>query len=519
MNRMIHCTLAVAVGLALMACNRSPTSPDTTATATPTTDGTTAPAAGTDMPAPGDALTTGAVDLPFGSVNLKGGLPATPADTQKLFDQLDFQQASQAYLWSLPIVAFAQWEHAHSDIFGAKPSDLVLYSSYADRLGILTANATTPYIMSFTDMSKTGPMVIELPPGPTAGGLSDFWQREIAVMGEMGPDAGKGAKYLIVPPGTTPPAEAKAYRVIQSPTMNFFFGIRALDPDAAKAMALVKQVRIYPFSERANPPETRLVSPEGKRWYGGQPRGLDYWRRLHAIVQTEPVAERDRFYMAMLANLGIEKGKPFDPDARQQKILLQGAQAGELMAKANTFDKRFADTRHWPDRRWDYILVMPDPDQRIGDRDALLERAAYFYEAVTYSKAMKTQTPGVGQAYLAAYTDKDGQWLDGGANYTLHVPANPPAKLFWSVTVYDSDTRALIDNAQKRGDRSSRDQLKRNADGSMDLYYGPKPPASGEANWVQTIPGRPWYGYMRFYGPTEGYFDKSWKLPDIEKVK
>lgn len=516
MNRMIHCTLAVAVGLALMACNRSPTGPDTTAK--PTTDAATAPATGTDMPAPGDALTTGAVELPFGSVNLKGGLPATPADTQKLFDQLDFQQASQAYLWALPIVAFAEWEHAHSDIFGAKPSDLVLYSSYTDRLGILTANATTPYIMSFTDMSKTGPMVIELPPGPTAGGLGDFWQREIAVIGEMGPDAGKGAKYLIVPPGTKPPSEA-GYRVIQSSTVNLFLGIRALDPDAEKAMALVRQVKIYPFSERANPPETRLVSPEGKPWYGGQPRGLDYWKRLHAILQVEPVAERDRFYMAMLANLGIEKGKPFQPDERQQKILLQGALAGELMAKANTFDKRFAGAKHWPDRRWDYILVMPDPDQRIGNYDALLERAAYFYEAVTYSKAMTSKTPGEGQAYLAAYTDKDGQWLDGGENYTLHVPANPPAKLFWSVTVYDSDTRALIDNEQKRGDRSSRDQLKLNADGSVDLYYGPKPPASGEANWVQTIPGRPWYGYMRFYGPTEGYFDKSWKLPDIEKLK
>lgn len=464
-------------------------------------------------------LFTGTVQTPFGPVKVARGLPVGPAEIKKLFDQLDFQQATQAYLWSLPLVSFAEWQTVHADVFGATDHDIVLYTNYADRLGILTANATTPYFIAFFDLKKSGPIVIELPPGPVAGGVADFWQRETGAMGEMGPDKGAGGKTLILAPGEKASGDATGYRVLNSTSMNFFFGLRALDPDPAKQMALVKQVRVYPFSARANPPPTRLVSPAGKKWFGGQPRGLDYWKRLHAILQEEVIDERDRFFMAMLASLGIEKGKPFKPTVRQRKLLLDGSTTGELMAQANSFAKRFDGNRHWPDRRWAYILDMEDSSQRAGNVDQLMERAAYTYEAVCFSNAMITKTPGVGQAYLAAYTDKAGAWLDGGKSYKLRVPPKTPAKLFWSATVYDSGTRALIDNKQGRGDRSSRARLKTNADGSVDLHFGPKPPKTGEDNWVQTIPGRPWFLYFRLYGPLESYFDKSWKLDDLKAAK
>ena len=464
-------------------------------------------------------LSSGTVRTPFGQVKVSKGLPANAAEVNKLFDQLDFQQATQAYLWALPLVSWAEWQATHDEVFGATDHDIVLYANYADRLGILTANATTPYMMAFVNLKKSGPMVIELPPGPVAGGLGDFWQREGAVMGEMGPDKGAGGKTLILGPGEATPADATGYRVVTSTTVNFFFGLRALDPDPAKAMALAKQVRIYPYATRSKPPATRLVTPGGKKWFGGPPRGMEYWKRLHQVIQDEVIDERDRFYMAALANLGIEKGKPFKPDARRKKILLEGATAGELMAQCNSFAKRFSGSRHWPDRRWVYLLEMEDSSQRTANFDQLLERAAYTYEAVGYSNAMMSKTPGLGQAYLAAYADKSGAWLDGGKSYTLRVPAQPPAKNFWSATVYDSGTRCLIDNKQGRGDRGSRDAIKGNADGSVDLFFGPKAPKSGEDNWVQTIPGRPWFLYFRFYGPLEAYFDKSWKLPDIAPSK
>ncbi len=446
-------------------------------------------------------------------VRMDGELPRQ-ADLGRVFDQLDFQLATQAYLWALPLVSCAQWQAQHRDLFGATSYDLVHYATYQDKLGILTANATTPYTIALIDLSETGPVMIEVPPGPTAGGLSDFWQREFAVLGEMGPDQGRGGRHLIVPPGQQARAP-DGYYVHQSTGMNAFFGFRTLDPDPRHARAQARAVRITPADGRAAP-ATRIVSPMGRRWSAVQPSGLEYWARLHDIYQRELVDERDRFYLAMLRQLGIAKGRPFTPGDRLAAILTQASATGELMAQANSFAKRFTGSRYWPDRQWDRVLPMSNSAQRGDGYDELLERTSWFYEAVTFSEAMKSQTPGKGQAYLSSYTDSGGAWLDGGASYTLHVPADPPARLFWSVTVYDAGTRCLIDNDQQRGDRGSRDRdLTRGADGSVDLYFGPTAPAGRESNWVQTIPGRHWFCYVRFYGPLEPYFDRTWKLGDI----
>lgn len=444
---------------------------------------------------------------------MDGELPSRAA-LPAIFDQLDYQLACQAYLWALPLVSYAQWQSQHRKVFGAGDFDLVHYVTYRDRLGLITANATTPYILNFIDLNATGPLVIEVPPGHTAGGFSDFWQREFGILGEMGPDQGLGGKHLILPPGHTQPSDVDSYFVHRATGMNIMFGFRTLDPDPEVARELVSGVRVRPLAGAAAP--TRLISPDGRPWTGDQPRGLDYWVRLHQIYQHEIVDERDRFYLAMLRQLGIEKDKPFDPDARLTAILTDATAAGELMAQANTFAKRFPGAKYWPDRAWDLAVQLDHSDQRGPSYDQLLERASWFYEAVSFSEAMKSRTPGVGQAYLGAYTDAAGAWLDGGSAYTLHVPANPPAKLFWSVTVYDSWTRCLIDNDQQRGDRGSRDaDLVANSDGSVDVHFGPTPPATGATNWIQTIPGKHWFSYFRFYGPLAPYFDRSWKLGDI----
>lgn len=447
-------------------------------------------------------------------VRMDGELPRR-ADLPLVFDELDHQLACQAYLWALPLVSYAQWQTQHRDVFGATDYDLVHYVSYRDRLGLITANATTPYILNFIDLSRTGRLVVEVPPGHTAGGFSDFWQREFGILGEMGPDQGRGGKHLIVPPGQDAPDVGDEYFVHRATGMNVMFGFRTLDPDHQRSQQLVDGVRITPFDGR-EAPATRIVSPDGRPWTGDQPRGLDYWVRLHEIYQHEIVDERDRFYLAMLGQLGIEKGKPFAPDERLTRILTAATATGELMAQANSFAKRFPGSLHWPDRTWDLVVQLDHSDQRGRHHDQLLERAAWFYEAVSFSEAMKSQTPGVGQAYLGAYTDDSDEWLDGGEQYTLHVPADPPAKLFWSVTVYDVDTRCLIDNEQQRGDRGSRNpDLVTNDDGSVDLFFGPTAPEGKEANWIQTIPGRHWFSYFRFYGPLEPYFDRTWKLDDI----
>ncbi len=460
-------------------------------------------------------MTENALPGRLGAITMDAEIPSRDS-ISTIFDELDYHTATQAYLWSLPLVSYAQWQQQHRDVFGATNTDIVHYVTYADRLGLITANATTPYILSFISLGETGPLVVELPAGPTAGGISDFWQREIAVMGEMGPDKGKGGRHLILPPGSDAPANADDYYVVHSTGMNIMFGFRTLDPDPVRSQALVEGVRIYPFAQRDNPPETRVISPGGRPWTGDQPRGLEYWGRLHDIYQSEVVDERDRFFLAMLRNLGIEKGKPFAPDERLSTLLTQATTAGELMAQANTFQKRFEGTNYWTDRQWELILVLDNSRQTGPGYDELFERASWFYEAVSFSEAMKSQTPGLGQAYLGTYTDGNGDWLDGGKHYTLHVPANVPAKLFWSATVYDVWTRCLIDNEQQRGDRGSRNaELVSNDDGSVDLFFGPTAPEGKETNWVQTIPGKHWFSYFRFYGPLEPYFDRSWKLGDI----
>jgi hypothetical protein len=455
-----------------------------------------------------------ALDTRAGPVKMQGALP-DKASIGKLYAELDFQQATQAYLWSLPLVSYAQWQKEFSDKLGARNGDLMVLTSYEDKLGVITANATTPYILGFVDLNQTGPLVIELPPGPTAGGVGDFWQRAIVDMGQTGPDKGQGGKYLVLPPGTPAPQDTQGYYLANSQTMNVLVGFRVLDPDPAKGQALVQRFRMYPLKDKSHPAPTRLLSPGGKRWSGTQPSGMEYWQRLQEIIQREPVNERDRFYMAMLASLGIEKGKPFTPTAEQQKALQQGLQMGELIAKANSFAKRFPQARYWPDRQWDTVLNIQDPSQRVANYDQLWERTAWFYEAVTNTKGMVSHTPGLGQTYLGAYTDAQGQWLDGARSYTLHVDAQPPAKQFWSLTVYDIDTRCLIDNPQRKADLSSRQALKKNPDGSVDLYFSPQAPKGNEANWVQTVPGKQWFAYFRLYAPTEAYFDKRWKLNDF----
>lgn len=459
----------------------------------------------------------GTKDTRIGAIDFDLGFPSKTS-VDALYDEIDFQRASQAYIWALPIIGFAEWQASAAKNLGAGDLDYVTYLTVEDKLGILTPNASTPYIIAYPDLSKTGPLVVEVPPGPSAGGVLDFWQRPITDTGFAGPDKGEGAKYLVLPPGS-PDIVDDGYRVIHSPTFNVFVGHRALDPDPAKADAWVKQLRLYPYAERDNPPVSRFLRPEGRKWSQVPPRGLAYWERLANIINREPVAERDRFFMAMLKPLGIEKGKPFAPDARQAKLLEEATFVGESMAMAISFDKRIEGSRYRSDANWQYVIMF-DPSQEAEFYSQLDERTDYFYEAVTTTNGMVSKTPGVGQAYLGAYElAADGSRLDGGENYRLHVPPNAPAKQFWSVTLYDVDTRSFIVTKELIADRSSRMDLIKNADGSVDIYMGPKPPEGFEKNWIPTVPGRGWFTLFRLYAPTEAYFDKSWPLPSIERVK
>ncbi len=438
----------------------------------------------------------------------------TDETQQKLFDEIDFQRACQAYIWSIPIVSMAQWQYAHTEQLAAENGQIVFVESYDDKLGGLTYNVTTPYVLPFIDLAK-GPWVVVVPEGEIRSAAHDMWQMEITQI----PKAGK---YLFVGPDQEVPEGAKAegYEIHQSPTNSFLFVIRLMSKDRDERVAMLKKVAIYPYSEKKNPKPRGYVTPDGKPWLAAHPRGITYWERLADVINREPVFERDRFFMAMLAPLGIEKGKPFKPDASQKKILEDATLVGEAMAKANDFfNPRIADAHYVDGSKWEFATVSP-PDQRREHYDALDGRAAWLYEAVTNDIAMHAQRTGKGQIYLSAYKDKDGDWLDGGVNYVLNVPADAPAEAFWSMTVYDVDTRCIIRNEQKIADRSSRMDIMENQDGSITIYIGPDKPAGDKAkNWIPTVAGKAWFPYFRLYSPKQAFLDRTWILPDIEKAK
>ena len=459
------------------------------------------------------------VDTRIGKLDFELGVP-TKESVVKLYDELDFQRACQLYLWSLPAVNSTQAKLYAAVVCGSQGGDCAVFEGYHNLSGTLTPNVVTPYISGDLDLAKSGPMVVEVPAGLLAGSAMDFWQRPLTDFGVLGPDKGKGGKYLFVGPGQEVP-KADNTVVLRSPTFGVLFFYRALDTDPAKAEAVKKGVRLYPWSRRENPPETRYLTPDPAKITAipAMPRGMDYWKRLAAFIQSEPVEDRDRFFVAMLRPLGIEKGKLFQPDERQAKILTEAAFVGEAMAKANDFDKRFAGTHYRPDSHWEYV-ILADPAQDLKGYSQIDERAAWFYEDIFLTSAMISKTPGFGQAYLGAYHDKDGHAFDGGQSYHLHVPPNPPAQQFWSVTLYDIDTRGLVQNKEQIADRNPRQPgLVKNADGSVDLYFAPAAPKGFEHNWIPTTPGRSWFAWFRLYAPLEPYFDKTWPLPDIEKVK
>ena len=433
----------------------------------------------------------------------------TDATVDKLYDERDFQRACQGYLWSLPAVSFTAWQRGINETLGARNGQIVSILSLEARRGILTANATTPYYLGFVDLSD-GPLVMVMPEQGVQGGISDAWQRTI-------PGTESPGTFLLVAPGQKVPDDVAGYTVRKSPNFNIFLGARLTDADPEQAKAALARIQMYPYSQRDNPPKADILDTGTKIWSGLPPRGMEYWERVNDVLQREPLEPQDIFFHAMLRPLGLEKGKHFKPDSRQTKILTEAVLVGEAMAKANSADRRFTSSKYRSDAHWDFALQL-DADNPTEFWNLIDERASWFYEAVGAGPAMAPKRPGPSSAYLGAYKDKAGEWLDGGNLYLLRVPADPPIKLFWSVTLYDIDTRALIVNDQKVADRSSRMDLRKNDDGSVDIYTGPTAPAGFACNWIPTVPGKNWFAYFRFYQPTEPYFDRSWPLPDFERV-
>jgi hypothetical protein len=300
--------------------------------------------------------------------------------------------------------------------------------------------------------------------------------------------------------------------------MQVWFGTRALDPDPKMAEQTIRNFKIYAWDERAKPAPTNFVPVNGRPWTSAQPTNADYFKMVAEALNAEPVQTRDRVIYGMLSSLGIEKGKPFNPDERMKKIFDEAAMVGELTARANAYDKRFSGSVVWKGKKWEYANMV-ELNQEDSNYTQLDQRASWFYEAIGNSTGMQGRILGFGQVYLETSKDKAGKWLEGGKNYKIRIPANAPVKQFWSITLYDNVTRGPVVTDQGSADMSSRKDVEQNADGSVDVFFGPSKPAGSNKNYIKTNPGRGWFPYFRFYGPSEAYFDKTWQLEDIEEIK
>jgi len=278
--------------------------------------------------------------------------------------------------------------------------------------------------------------------------------------------------------------------------------------------ALVKQVKVYPLSKAANPPAQRLLDMTDVMYNGLVNYDATFFTSLSRALNEEVVQPRDLQMMGMLLPLGIERGKEFKPDAATVAQL----RAAATEAQAWLMDKAATDaTPWWPGSQW----VIPSPPITMPT-EFKWEMPDYFgvdARAIALSQYFcPTAKLGTGSFYFAAFHDHGGKPLEGGSNYRLHVPANVPVREFWSITVYSLKTSSFFLNSTRLTLGSLDKALRKNADGSVDVYIGPKPPAGRESNWLYTPAGQKWFPWFRVYGPEKAIFDKSWKLPDIERI-
>lgn len=451
-----------------------------------------------------------------------GGYP-TAATVQKAYDDADLNRAIQAYKFFYPTVsgyAIAKGSLA----IGILPNKVFGTQDTKPRHVGYTLNSDTPYGPFLIDLSN-GPMILELPAGPLIVAALDINQRWVADMGIPGPDAGKGGKHLILPPdykGDIP----TGYHVWKSTTNNLIVGARSLPVggDVPAAIERIKTIKVYPLhatSEWKTPtfidltPAPNNTSPQ--EWE----TKINYWEALYDVIEKEPAYEGYRTNYGELAVLGIAKGHPFNPDARMKGILEKAAKIANAQMRVQSLADRRSDCIVWKDRQWQWAALRPENASfdmpYYTDVDA---REVWFYQAIAASPAMFRRKAGEGSLYWLGLKDNAGKYIDGAKTYKLSVPQPVPAKLFWSVTVYDAVTRSQVATDQGYAALRSLFELKGlPSNEPIELYFGPKAPAGKEKQWIKTIPGKGWFVYFRIYGPEQAAFDGSWKPGDFEEVK
>jgi hypothetical protein len=473
----------------------------------------------TEIP-PGIA-TPDKLETRLGTLTLRDGIP-DKATLGTIYDYLDFHNGVEAFMTGIQIASMSAMRKG---ILGFGPPNYTvgIFEDLMDSKSLwLTPNTTSVYMMAWLELGNE-PMVIETPPD-VLGIIDDHWFKYVGDFGRLGPDKSKGGKFLMIPPGYEGPIP-EGYFVMHTNTYGNWVIWRGFQVDGSTRPAVEstkKTFRMYPLSQKDNPPKMTFVNVSGTSHNTIHRMDFEIFNELNEVVQAEPANGENPEILGTLASIGIKKGQPFEPDARMKKILTEAADVGAVAVRAIMAQPPTEDFYIYPgeSKTWINPFTGGSHEFRIDGVNVKAPRAGFHFYATGITPAMVIKIIGKGSKYAAAYNDADGNPFNGAKTYKVHVPPNPPAKDFWSFTLYDNQTRSMLqtDN-QFPGIDNNKPGMIQNADGSWDIYFGPKAPEGQENNWIQTIPGKGWNTLWRVYGPLEPWFDKTWRPGDIELVK
>ena len=501
------------------------------------------------------------VESRLGTLEFRDGAPSK-ATAELLYDHLDFMHGVDAFINSFPGASMAAIRQGFLDA-GVEDNSFLLFSELMDSASLfLTANCDTIYFLSFIDLTG-GPMVLDIPPlGPPSGILGtidDMWFGWVTDFGVPGPDRAQGGRYLVVGPDYDGPLPDSGFHVSHARTTRVIVLGRAfmIDNDPRPAVEAIRSgVRISPYQPGAQGtsvaayltggathlgtvqpvPQTRFIEGSGRSFNTIPPNDFTYWETINTLVQQEPPGAGDPETLGLLASVGIVHGKPFKPDERMRKILQDAVTVGNATARTVSFAPRPEEGwAYYPGSAWFNMLFtggyefLDPPPQLTADGAVpaapsdgarkLNARIAFFYPYTGITPAMCMRLPGIGSQYLIAMHDSEGEYLDGARSYRLTLPPGIPESRFWSVLLYDNQTRSMLQTDQPRPDLGSQSgRVTTNPDGSTDVYFGPAAPNGKETNWLQTIPGKGWFTVLRLYNPLPSFFDKTWRPSEIEPI-
>jgi len=476
----------------------------------------------------GSISTPNQVETSIGTLKFLDGAPY-PETAEMVYDYLDTMRGVEAFLKGMPGASVQGLMKGARSQGAVECHQVLLFDKLMDSQSLyLTGNTSTVYVLPNFDLKRDGPTVLEAPAG-MLGAFNDAWFRYVQDIGPAGPDEGQGGKYLVLPPGyegEVPPG----YFVVRPRTYDVFVFMRASIAKGLDAATknVVDNLRVYPLARKDNPPKMEFISGSGKAFNTIHANDHTFYEHLDDVIQKEPLDMLDPETRGLFASIGMEKGKVFAPDARMKKILTDAVAIANAAARSIVWYPRIDGTMKgievYPGKNSPWLMGWVDKNVFFNGKDGQTmnsdARVMFHYPYTAVTPAMAVTIAGVGSDYGIAYVDSRKQPLDGSKTYKVHIPADPPAKDFWALTIYDTQTRSMLQTSQRFPSVGSQTEgFRQNADGSYDVYFGPKPPEGFENNWLETVPGKGWFVILRMYGPLEPWIEKTWRPGEIELLE